>query len=77
MAESVIIVQRKGGGYVKDAKVSLEFSGFFSGGFTKSYYTDSYGKAVIEHSSTGQATIWVNGKKAGRINAPDREVVFI
>ncbi len=73
MSESVIIVQRKGGGYVKDVKVSLEFWG----GFTKSYYTDNYGKAVIEHSSTGQATIWVNSKKVGKINAPDREVVFI
>lgn len=80
MPYSKIIVQRRGGGYIKGAKVSLGFSFShhpLSAGVTKSYYTNEYGEATIEHSNTGRATIYVNGKDVGDFNAPDREVVFI
>ncbi len=45
MPESVIVVQRNGGGYVQGARVALGFSN----GVTDSIYTDSDGEAVIEH----------------------------
>lgn len=80
MPESIIIVQRNGGSYVKGAKVSLGFSFSdhpFSAGNTDSVYTDDYGKATIRHSNTGRATVYVNGKDVGKINAPDRKAVFI
>jgi hypothetical protein len=80
MPYSKIIVQRKGGGYVKGAKVSLEFSFLhhpMNAGFTKNYYTNENGEATIEHSNTGRATIYINGNPIGDINAPNREVVFI
>jgi hypothetical protein len=80
MPDSVIVVQRRGGGYVKGAKVSLGFSFAdhpLSAGVTKSFYTDDEGEATINHSNTGRATVYVNGADMGTINAPDRKVVFI
>jgi hypothetical protein len=73
MSESVIVVQRKGGGYVKGARVVLGFSI----GVTDSVYTDSDGEATIQHSATGNATVFVDGKDVGKINAPDRKVIFV
>ena len=73
MPESVIVVQRNGGGYVKGAKVTLGFSN----GVTGSVYTDSDGEAVISHLTTGQATIYVDGRDRGSMNAPGRKHIFI
>ncbi len=73
MSESVIIVQRRGGGYVQGARVVLGFSN----GVTDPVYTNSNGEATIQHSATGNATIFVDGKDVGKINAPDRKVIFV
>ena len=73
MAESVIVVQRTGGGYVKGARVTLGFSN----GVTDSVYTNSDGEAVISHSTTGKATVYVDGSERGSMNAPGRKHVFI
>ena len=73
MAESVVVVQRSGGGYVQGARVVLGFSN----GVTNSVYTDSNGEAVIEHSTTGHATVYVNGSDKGSMNAPGRKLIFI
>jgi len=80
MPYSKIIVQKKGGGFVKGARVSLEFPMLYhplSAGFTKSFYTDGNGEVKIEHSNTGRANIYVDGKEVGKFNAPDEELVFI
>ena len=77
MAESVIVVQRNGGGYVQGARVTLEFSGLFSGGFTDTVYTDSDGEAVISHSNSGDAKVYVNGDPKGNMKAPGRKHIFI
>ncbi len=73
MAESVVVVQRNGGGYVKGAKVSLGFSN----GVTDSVYTDSDGEAVISHSTTGKASVFVDGRDRGSMNAPGKKHIFI
>ena len=73
MAESVVVVQRNGGGYVKGARVALGFSN----GVTTAVYTDSSGEAVISHSTTGQATVYVDGSDRGKMNTPGRKLVFI
>lgn len=80
MPKSVIIVQRKGGGYVKDAKVTIEFPFLhhpLSAGFSKACYTNKDGEAVIEHSNTGRANIYVNGKDVDSFDAPDEKIIFI
>lgn len=73
MSESVIVAQRRGGGYVEGARVVLGFSN----GVTDPQYTNSNGEATIQHSATGSATIFVDGKDVGKFNAPDRKVIFI
>lgn len=73
MAESVVAVQGTGGGYVQGARVALGFSK----GVTDSVYTDRNGEAVIEHRTTGNATVYVNGLDKGSMNAPGRKLVFI
>ena len=80
MPHSVIIVQRKGGGYVKGAKVALGFSFSdhpLSAGNTGSEYTNSDGEATIRHSNTGRATVFVNGQDMGTMNTPNKKVVFM
>lgn len=73
MPESVVVVQRNGGGYVQGARVVLGFSN----GVTDSVYTDSDGEAVIEHLGSGNATVYVNGQDKGSMNTPGRKLVFI
>lgn len=77
MAESVIVVQRNGGGYVQGAKVTLGFSGLLSGGVTDTVYTDSNGEAIISHSNTGEATVYVNGSDRGKMKTPGKKLIFI
>ena len=48
-----------------------------SNGVTDSVYTDSDGEAIIEHRTTGNATVYVNGQDKGSMNAPGRKLVFI
>lgn len=73
MAESVVVVQRTGGTYVKGVWVNL---GFFDG-VAKGAYTDSNGEAVISHSNTGKATVYVDGTDKGTMTTPGRKLVFI
>ena len=62
---------------LKGAQVSLEYSGLTQMGFTKKFSTNSDGVAYVEHSSTGRATIWVNGQSKGSVNSPGKEVVYL
>jgi hypothetical protein len=80
MAHTTIIVQRKGGGYVNGARVALGFAFSdhpFSSGNTDTVYTNSEGDAVVKHSNTGRATVYINGRVDGTINASGEKVVFI
>lgn len=75
---SIVYVQYKDGSKPKGVKVVLEIEGgLFSGGMTKSFYTDRDGRAIIEHASRGKATVYVKGSKKGTFNAPGETVVFI
>lgn len=74
MYYSKIIVQHKDGSKASGARVSI---GFSSGGFSKDFYTDSKGIAVVEHASRGSATVYVRGIKQGSFSAPGEFVAFI
>jgi len=75
---SIVYVQYKSGSKPKGVRVSLSISGgLLSGGTTKTFYTDKDGRAMIEHSSTGKATVYVNGIKKGTFRVPGETVVFI
>ena len=76
MPISVVRVYRNGSG-VHHAKVSIEFTGFTNGGFATAY-TDRNGVAQIQHASTGEVNVYVNGKKMPRrFRAPGEEVVYL
>ncbi len=73
---SKIHVQYKSGNIAKGVRVVLGFHGLL-GGMTKKFYTDNNGTAIVEHLSKGKATIYVQGKDVGTIQAPAETVVFI
>ena len=59
--------------FVSNVKVVLEWSDFVYLGKSDPVYTSSDGIAVIKHFATGSATIYINGKKFGRMNTPRQE----
>ena len=73
MKRSMVYVQYKDGSKPKGTKVVLGFSA----GMTKPAFTDKDGMAIIEHQSTGQATVYVSGSKKGSFRAPGTFVVTI
>jgi len=44
---------------------------------TKDVYADDKGRAVVEHTSVGQADVFVSGKKVGTMHAPGSFAVTI
>ena len=73
---SVIYVHDKQGNTPKGVRVTLRFHGLL-GGTSKTSYTDSNGRAIIEHASKGKATIYAKGKEMKTFNAPNEDVVYI
>ena len=73
---SKIHVSYRDGSKPKGTRVSMGFTSIL-GGMTKPAYTDAYGVALVEHSSTGQADIYVSGTKRGSFHAPGETAVFI
>lgn len=76
MSYSKIHVQYRDGSKPKGAKVVLGFTGPM-GGMTKPAYTDSDGVALVEHESSGNAEVYVSGKKCGSLHAPGETAVFV
>lgn len=75
MPYSKVVVQYQSGSAASGISVVLSFSGL--GGVTKKVFTDSKGIAVVEHSSSGQAKVIVDGSTKGTMRAPGETVVFI
>ncbi|MDP8222946.1 MAG: hypothetical protein P9L99_06265 [Candidatus Lernaella stagnicola] len=69
MAMSRVHVQHRDGSPARHVRVVLGFSGI-AGGMTKPAFTDGSGDAVVEHSSTGRATVYVSGSDCGSFHAP-------
>ena len=73
MNRSMIYVQYRDGSKPKGTRVRLGFSL----GVTKDFFTDRDGVAIVEHPSTGKATVYVSGSDKGSFNAPGTFVVTI
>lgn len=64
MATSIVkVYDSRAGKWLKNAKVVLGWNGFVNLGMSKPTYTNSDGIAEVNHSATGNATIYVNGKR--------------
>jgi len=74
MAASTVIVQHRDGSPARRVRIVL---GFRNGGMTKDVYADDKGRAVVEHTSVGQADVFVSGKKVGTMHAPGSFAVTI
>ena len=49
----------------------------FSAGMTREAYTDNRGDAFVEHTSVGQAEIYVSGAKYHAFRAPGHSAVTL
>jgi len=76
MATSKITVYQNGKPK-KNVKVSLEYTGWSQNGFTKSFYTNNDGIAYVEHSSTGNAKVYLNGNPEGSLTTPGQEIFYL
>jgi len=68
MPASTIIVSHRDGSPARNVRVVLGFPF----GNTDDSYTDYDGTAVVEHSSSGRATVYVSGKNCGSFHAPGK-----
>lgn len=73
MLLSTVIVQYKDGSPGANKRVVLGFSS----GQTDTVYTDRYGRAVVEHRSVGEATVYVDGWKCESFHAPGKCAVTL
>jgi len=73
---SVKVFSKSSGNPIKGARVSLMFSGLFTGGSVPSQYTDNNGE-VHFNTGTGNGTIYVNGRDAKTGYISGMEVVHI
>ena len=62
---------------VSGVRVTLEYTGLAQMGFTKAVFTDGEGVAYVEHSSTGEAKIYVDGSFIKKMWTPGNEPVTI
>ncbi len=74
MLASTIIVQYSSGTPAKRVRVSMSLE---CGGSTGDFFTDNYGMAIVEHSSSGRATVYVQGHRYGTFHAPGKYAVTI
>ena len=73
MPTSTVYVEYRDGSPAAGARVGLGFAG----GVTGAVIADRYGVAEIDHASTGQATIFVNGRRCGTMHAPGEASVTL
>ncbi len=77
MPASTVIVQHRDGSPARHIRVVIGFDGIFSGGMSRETYTNNYGEACVAHTSTGKATVYVDGKKYHTFHAPGRTAVTL
>lgn len=64
---TVIIIDRTTGEPIENERVSLIFPW---GGCSEDVWTDYDGEAIIKHSSTGEADLYLNGNYVGSVMTP-------
>ena len=78
MATSIIkIYNSRYNEWAEGVRVALAFSGFTNLGSTADFMTDANGTAIIEHSATGNCTVYANGRKVDQFYAPGSLTITI
>jgi hypothetical protein len=71
MPTSIIkVYDKRYGKWYENAKVALGWNGIVNLGMSKNVYTGSDGRAVIDHSATGKAEVYINGSHVGYMQTP-------
>lgn len=73
---SLVYVTYRDGSKASGKRVVLGFSGL-TGGMTSPVYTNREGAALIEHDSTGTATVYVDGSNKGTMRCPGKTLVVL
>ncbi len=74
MATTIVkVYNNRYGKWAKGVRVTLGFSF----GHSQPAFTDDNGTAIINHSSTGSATIYINGRDEGTINTPTSTTITV
>ena len=73
MPVSTVHVQYRDGSPARKVRVVLGFST----GMTREAFTDDRGEATVDHASTGNASVYVSGKKYHSFHAPGRTAVTV
>lgn len=78
MPTSIIkVYNSRYGRYEPRARVVLEWKGIVNLGQSSPVHTDGNGQAVVNHSSTGTATVYINGKEMGTMRTPGETTITI
>lgn len=78
MPTSIVkVYSNKRGKWIRGAKVVLSWNSLANQGQSKPIYTDDNGVAEISHSSTGKATIYIDGKTIGTMKTPNSKTVVV
>ena len=73
---TVKVIRQSDGKPAKDRKVALGFNGIFTGGVTKTQYTDSNGEAHFE-ADNGNGKVFVDGSSKHEGYLSGRIVIYI
>lgn len=74
MACTTVTVQYASGAPAPGYRVTLSF---LNGGVTPSASTDRHGRAVLNHSTVGEAKILVQGNERDRVHCPGEHCVTL
>ena len=75
MQQSLIkVIKNSTGRGASHLRAVLEIEGIFKGGMTQPVYTNENGDAYVQHTSSGQANVFVDGKKVGKMKVPGQAI---
>ena len=78
MPTSIVRVYNSNRGrYESNARVVLGWDGFVNLGHSSSVQTDGNGTAIVNHSATGTATVYINGRDCGTMRTPGETTISI
>ena len=64
---TIILIDRNTNEFLEGVRVTLSFP---YGGFTEDVWTDYDGEAIINHSSVGEACLYINGNYICNVMTP-------
>jgi len=78
MQQSLIkVIKNSTGRGASHLRVVLEIEGIFQGGMTQPVNTNDNGEAYVQHSSTGSANVFVDGKNVGKMKVPSQATFYV